>query len=522
MTSSNAPRKLPFFTAVFLITFSILIFQIAQTRILSVITWYHLAFFAISVAMLGMTVGAVWLYLWRERLQRSSLAVILSNFALATAVAMPASVVVQFCLVTPVSLSLPTVASWSLLLIAMAAPYVFSGVVVSLALTRSPFATGLVYGVDLLGAALGCVAVIGLLNVVDGPTSIVLSGAISGLSAMAFAASAGSEDQKQLKSRSWWQRPAPVVIALIAFALLNSLAPAGTHPLRPILVKNNIEGAGGADDAAYERWNSYSRIAEIDLNIDGMAGTAMFHYDGTRESISFLQYDLVNLAYRLPGIHKSAVIGVGGGRDLMSAYLLGVSDITGVELNPIFINLHTQDSFYSKFSNLMTIPNLKLHVDDARSWFASTPEKFDLVQMSMIDTWAATGAGAFSLSENGLYTLEGWRAFLNVINDHGIFTVSRWYAPDDVNETGRMIGLATAALLDAGVKDVRPHLFVARAEHIATLVLSKSPFTEEQLRTLNDAVLDLGFRPLLAPNQRPESELLAAIIESNDLIALDR
>ncbi len=547
MTSSDSLRKLPFLSAVFLITFSILIFQIAQTRILSVIIWYHLAFFAISVAMLGMTVGAVWLYLRRERFQQSSLAVTLSNFSVATALAMPASVMVQFCLVTPVSLSLTTVVSWSLLLFAMAVPYVFSGVVVSLALTRSPFPTGLVYGIDLLGAALGCVAVIGLLNVVDGPTSVVLSGAISGLSAMAFAASASSEDQKRLKSNFWWQRPAPVVIALAAFALLNSLAPAGMRPMRPILVKSNIEGAEGADNAAYERWNSYSRIiampsytqfptmwgaspklpsdtrvAEIDLNIDGMAGTAMFHYDGTRDSISFLKYDLVNLAYRLPGIHKSAVIGVGGGRDLMSAHLFGVSDITGVELNPIFINLHTRDPFYSTFSNLMTLPNLKLHVDDARSWFASTEEKFDLVQMSMIDTWAATGAGAFSLSENGLYTLEGWRAFLKAIHDHGIFTVSRWYAPDDVNETGRMIGLATGALLDAGIKDVRSHLFVARAERIATLVLSKSPFTEEQLRTLNDAVLDLGFRVLLAPNQPPESQLLAAITESHDLIALDR
>ena len=90
----------------------------------------------------------------------------------------------------------------------------------------------------------------------------------------------------------------------------------------------------------------------------------------------------------------------------------------------------------------------------------ATKEKFDLVQMSMIDTWAATGAGAFSLSENGLYTLEGWRAFLKTVNDRGIFTVSRWYSPGDVNETGRMIALATAALLDTGLKDARPHLFV--------------------------------------------------------------
>ena len=84
----------------------------------------------------------------------------------------------------------------------------------------------------------------------------------------------------------------------------------------------------------------------------------MYHYDGSRDSISFLKYDLVNLAYRLPGIHKSAVIGVGGGRDIMSAYLFGVSDITGVELNPIFINLLTHDPFYKDFSNILAIPNL--------------------------------------------------------------------------------------------------------------------------------------------------------------------
>jgi hypothetical protein len=264
-----------------------------------------------------------------------------------------------------------------------------------------------------------------------------------------------------------------------------------------------------------------TRISQVELNIDGMAEppcsimtapATLFRFFST----IWLIWPIVFPASTSRGNWRRWWVVT------LCRHTLGVSDITGVELNPIFINLHTLDPFYSKFANLMTLPNLKLHVDDARSWFACTKEKFDLVQMSMIDTWAATGAGAFSLSENGLYTLEGWRAFLKAINDHGIFTVSRWYAPDDVNETGRMIGLATGAMLDAGVKDVRSHLFVARAEHIATLVLSKSPFTEEQLRTLNGVVLDLGFRVLLAPNQPPESQLLAAITESHDLIALDR
>src|ERR1700730_15209042 len=254
MNSPSTIHKLPFLAGVFLITFALLIFQIIQTRILSVIAWYYMAFFAIGVAMLGMTVGAVWVYLHRERLESSSLSVTLTNFALATAVAMPASVMVQFCLITITSLSLTTVVSWSLLLTFMAIPYVFSGVVVSLALTRSPFPTGQVYGVDLLGAALGCMGVILLLNLLDGPSAVIVSGAVCGLSAIAFASSASFEDQHRLRSRSWSQPPIPITIVLVVFAILNSLAPVG---MRPILVKNDFEtNALGI----YEKWNSYSRI----------------------------------------------------------------------------------------------------------------------------------------------------------------------------------------------------------------------------------------------------------------------
>src|SRR5271170_2987516 len=103
MTPPSDPRKAPFLSGVFLLTFSLLTFQIVQTRILSVIAWYYMAFFAISVAMLGMTVGAVWVYLNRDRLESVPLPVTLTNFALATAVAMPASVMLQFCLITTTS-----------------------------------------------------------------------------------------------------------------------------------------------------------------------------------------------------------------------------------------------------------------------------------------------------------------------------------------------------------------------------------------------------------------------------------
>jgi hypothetical protein len=535
-------NKRAFLAGVFLITFAVLVFQIVQTRVLSVIAWYYLAFLAISVAMLGMTVGAVWVYLRRDRFQPDRLAATLSDHALATAISMPASLMVQLCLITSLKPTVTTIVAWSLLMAAMAVPYVFAGVVVSLALTRSPFPVSQVYGVDLLGAALGCVAVLLFLNVLDGPSAMILAGAVAGLSAYSFTASAAKPERQRLRKRACWLRPTPITLGLLLLTVGNAAVPVG---IRPVMVKDQLEHSWLS---RYEKWNSYSRIVayppltdqpylylwgpspkmplelkaqQAKIQIDGSAATTIFRYDGTRESVDYLRYDIVNLAYNLPGIRRAAIIGVGSGRDLVSAHLYGVPEIVGVELNPIFINVLTRHPFYKGFSKLTTLPDLQLYVDDARSWFASTKQRFDLIQMSMIDTWAATGAGAFSLSENGLYTLEGWRAFLKTLNDNGVFTVSRWYSPNDINETGRMISLATAAVLDMGAADARPHLFVARANRIATLVLSRRPFTAEQLRVLRTETERLGFRVLLAPEQPPESQLLRAIVGSTDITGLN-
>ena len=316
-------------------------------------------------------------------------------------------------------------------------------------------------------------------------------GLAAAVAAVSFTYAATGSEQAALARRSRWRRP---LVAVIALAIAIPLNAGSRFGLRPVMVKDAIE-TGWLSRT--ERWNSYSRVVAYRpvlttpqlwspspttpktpqvqhayLNIDGAAGTTMPHFDGTNASIEFLKYDLVNLAYHLPNIDRSAVIGVGGGRDVLAAHLFGVKTITGVELNRIFVDLHLRDPFYSSFSNLRAVPGLTLHVDDARSWFAATDQTFDLIQMSMIDTWAATSAGAFTLSENGLYTLEGWRAFTRRLTDRGVFTVSRWYNPGDVNESGRMIALAVGTMIDAGAADPRRHVFVATGGNIATLVLA--------------------------------------------------
>ncbi len=543
-STTDVPRRNAFLLGVFSITFSVLVFQVVQMRILSVIAWYYLAFLAISVAMLGMTVGAVWVYLRRAQLGGERLSTLLSDASLLTAVAMPASLMVQFCLITSLIPTVSCVFAWSFLMAAMTVPYVFAGITVSLALTRSPFPVALVYGVDLLGAALGCAAVVGILSVLDGSSATLLAGLIASVAAYAFAHGATKPELAILRQRGRWCRPLPVALLLAVLITLNMLTPFG---FKPLVVKDQPEHNFGTRT---ERWNSYSRVVayppvitaplmwgpspqlnknlvvpQAYLDIDGEAGTVMHHFDGTKESIDFLRYDLVNLAYRLPGINKSAVIGFGGGRDLLAAHLFGVKSITGVELNSIFVDLHTKHPLFAPFSNLMAVPGLRLHVDDARSWFAATKESFDLIQMSMIDTWAATGAGAFSLSENGLYTLEGWRTFVDRLTDNGVFTVSRWYNPRVTTEAGRMVVLAMATMIDRGIVNPRQHVFVASSSHqkaIATLILSKSPFTSEKLRLLRDTTERLGFTVLIAPDREPKSPVLQSIVAATNIASLNQ
>src|SRR5262245_28655988 len=138
-------RRAQFFGGVFFISFAVLVFQIVQTRILSVVAWYYVALFAISVAMLGMTAGAVWVYLRRDRVSPDNCATWLSDTSLLTAVSMPASVAVQFSLITSLVPTITSLLTTAVLMSVMAAPYFFAGITVSLALTRSPFPVGQVY-----------------------------------------------------------------------------------------------------------------------------------------------------------------------------------------------------------------------------------------------------------------------------------------------------------------------------------------------------------------------------------------
>jgi hypothetical protein len=521
-----------------LVTAATLMLQIIETRIISVTSWYHLAFFVISIAMFGLTAGAVFVYLRAERFRPERLSYDLAVATLAFALATDLAVLVQLTLVTGASPSLTSMVAWAEFALCLAIPLFFSGVVVSLALTRSPYPIGKVYGADLIGAAAGCIGVLVLLNVTSGPSAVLWVGALTGLAALGFASGLSNLHESPSLGSKLLRYRQSIVTGCLLFAIANTLT---TYGVRPTIIKDHLEAP---NDLAYDRWNSFSRITvsqnetvppmmfgasphlprltieQRALKIDGGASTVLYRFDGNLERLGFLRYDVTNLAYAIPNLKTGAVIGVGGGRDVLSQRLFGLSDVMGVEINPIIIDLLKRR--FSDYTAIATLDGVKFEVDEARSWFARTPRSFDVIQMSLIDTWAATGAGAFTLTENGLYTVEAWQRFLDRLNPGGLLTVSRWYAPGEVNETGRLVSLGVATLLANGAAEPRRHLFLAAVGNVATLIVTKSPLSPAALGALKDAANANEFTVMLSPDTAAPSTMLEKIVSAPDRRTLDQ
>jgi len=429
---------------------------------------------------------------------------------------------------------------WLKAIVLLATPFALGGIAVSLALTRSDFPVGTLYGVDLLGAAAGCIAALALLTLMDAPSAMFLIAAAAAAAGWCFARADAGAPARDLPPALRWRvlgRPGLMAAALATLAVVN--ASVGGRGLQPVSAKyGTVENLPALE---YVRWNSFSRVAvglpywgspwlwgpsprlpagtlvhQRYMDIDGDAATSMPRYDGTPGAMDFLHYDLTNLAYHARHTGRAAIIGVGSGRDLLSAHVFGFRDITGVELNPIFVDLLVDPAKLRGYAGVADLPGVRLVVDDGRSWFVRTRERFDLIEMSMVDTFAATGAGAFSLSENGLYTVEAWKIFLSALRPDGLFTVSRWNSPNVPTELGRVTSLAVAALMELGIDAPRDHIFIAGVGSLATIVISRRPFAAGDLAALNEAARGLDFAVLASPDRPAATPILSDLLAARD------
>ena len=492
-------------------SFAALLLELALTRLFSVVLFYHFAFLAISIALLGLGAGGVFAYLAKSRLSRIETRALAARLCCLNAITIP--LVLEIVLHVPVSLEL----AWNNLLkltvmyISAAVPFLLTGLLFSVLFARETRTITRLYGADLLGGALACLLIVPLLNWIGGPNAILFAALAMALAAAVWA------DSRELQKMSG-------ALALVLLLLIGL-----NHSGRVIDV---IYAKGMFRDKSwveFARWNAISRV-EVDrqgdngksIVIDADASTYIMNVDPHAWQGTAWQKNLMSSPPALANVLRPhgefAIIGPGGGVDVLRAVANGSINVTGIEINPIIANSIMRGAYAEYSYHLYERPEVHMHVTDGRSFVRNAPQQFDVVQMTLVDTWASTAAGAFALSENSLYTVDAFREYFEHLKPDGMIAITRWEFRQP-REALRVVSVASEALHQLGIANPARHFIVVSEgdldeDGIPVVVLAKkSPFTldeEQAVRTHieNNEDLVALYTPS-APGSNPFSDLIA-------------
>src|ERR1700680_5126575 len=500
-------------TGLALTSFAALLLELALTRLFSVVLFYHFAFLAISIALLGLGAGGVFAYLFKTKLAGFSIRNLAACLCLGNALMIPAVLETVLHVPVAVEVSSKNFLHLTALYMISAVPFLFTGLLFSVVFARETERIPLLYGADLAGGSMACLAVVPLLNGGGGPNAILFAGVTQAIAAVL-----------------WGQnRTGRRVAGLFAVALLPLIAANHSGTLIDVVYPRGMF----RDPAWVEfaRWNAISRV-EVDrqgqakaIVIDADASTYIMNADLKHWHDTEWESDLMSAPPALANVLRPrgefAIIGPGGGVDVLRAVANGSPSVTGIEINPIIATTIMRERYADYAQHLYQRPEVHVHVTDGRSFLRSTAQRFDVVQMTLVDTWASTAAGAFALSENNLYTVEAFREYFDHLKPEGMIAITRWEFRQP-REALRVVSVAMDALHRLGVADPARNFIVASEgdldeDGIPVVVLAKkTAFTAEEESTVRAHMAQYPELTVLYLPSQPENNPFSSLIASND------
>jgi predicted membrane-bound spermidine synthase len=500
------------FLGVWLTSLCVLMLELALTRLFSATMFYHFAFLAISLALFGSGASGIAIYFTQRWLAvertPSWLALAAGLFAVSVVLALYAALNNTL----PLAVERRTYYRLTMIYLASALPFFFAGCVITLAITRLARRISVLYLFDLAGAAAGCILLIPLLDRLGAVDTVLLIAVFAAGAAVLFGLAG--------KGRAPTVAAGVLVLTLAGFLGANFTF--GLLELR--------ESKGHTEELVlFSKWNSFSRVTvQGDLNqprvrirIDSDAATDIFKDASDKRRYGPALQSIATLAYHIRPHGDVLIIGPGGGFDVITARVAGARKVTAVEVNPIIArDVMSAEPFRSYSGALYEQSDVRLVVAEGRNFIRSSQEKYDVIQATMVDTWAATAAGAFALAENNLYTVEAFTDYVRHLTDDGLLTMTRWFfEPPD--QTLRLLSLTRAMMDELGIENPARHIMLVLASReerdrvAVTFLFKKSEFTDDEVRLIEEFAETRDFPLLYTPLTRPENDF-KRLIEAPD------
>jgi predicted membrane-bound spermidine synthase len=491
------------------VSLTTLALELFFTKILSFVFWNHVVYLIISIALLGYGASSTFVLLARKRIASvgeevfTGANVLLLVFSALGALLLIAGTTYQFSTTHP----LRSVESLLATYFALTLPFFFAGNVIVFLFASHPERANALYGWDLAGAALGCLLFPILMPWLGAPGSVTLLLLLVCLASLLFLARGrgGGRGRALLTGTALtclllavaipfvdgWLAFKPDLTKSLGFALNKLINPAVVHEYHrwDVVTRLDVVSSEQPYDIGWIKIPAGRKL----VNFDGDAGSEMPHltaeFPTPEDARRFSQADFRAPFFKEVTDGNHLIVGLGGGPDVAQSLAMGASKITAVDINAAILDAMTR-VYQDHSGNIFNRPTVRLVHAEGRSFLRASPETFDLIRMTGVDTFAAHTIGAYVLAENYLYTVEAFREYFRRLKDNGVLCLQRWFEESSPRESLRLFAVILAALRQEGMEHPEEHVIVLwrrspSHQPPGVTFVRKRPYTPEEIRTLD-------------------------------------
>ncbi len=473
-----------------------LAFEITLTRLFSVTQWYHFAFLAVSVALLGYGASGTALSI-NPRWTRLPTA----RRAAAFAVLFAASVLGAYLSLNYLPFDSYRIA-WEqrqilyllLYYLALTAPFFFAGMATGMLLTAHAGHAARLYASNLLGSAAGALVPPLVLGQV-GEGAVLVVASLGPLAAFAFLLQ--RTPGRPLARQPWALAGRVLLLCTCGILLALSVYLPASFRLRLSPYKGLSQVLLFSDaKVTWQRWNAFSRVDRVRSSSIRSAPGLSLAYPGrlpqqdgllvdgddlspvavTEADREYLDYLPVALPYRLRAGGRALILEPRGGQSVLVALSEGAGPVVAVESNPLLV---------ASAGSVYQDERVEVVSEEARHYVRRSEELFDVIHLALYDSYRPVTSGAFSLGERYDLTVEAFEDYMGRLRPGGLLVVERWMQlpPSELLRAG---AIAVEALRQTGVEQPEAQLAVIRDWQVGLILVKNGAYDQGELATIRE------------------------------------